>query len=412
MIALEEISPVGFGGHLVSDDNDEHRCALQRALSKGCNLIDTSPNYMRGASERLVGQVLKGETRPVFVMSKSGYDEAEQLPIVERGPARGNLLHPTFLENRISLSVSRMGRDLDGFLLHSPEQYLEEQVSAEGRASFYRRLADAFQFLESKVSAGRIRYYGISSNTIALPADDTPRLDLNEVMRVVDSIGANCRFRLLQFPYNFAEPHAGIDQRGRRNLICEAKARGLVTFSNRPLNGRTTEGPVRLASYRRRKQPIDAQAFARSEAAIAGQLRRAGANEAPLDFPVIRFLRDNWDRLGNPEAVEDLFLSHLQPFLHVLYGGKVGKDDQRTFDRLYHAALAHSRRKRQRRTGAFLRMLRRSGEISADDDRPLPVIACETYLRKGIDHVLVGMRRAAYVDELSGFFVPARPIAA
>ena len=41
----------------------EHREALTQALRAGCNVIDTSTNYMDGESEQLVGSVLQGLMR-------------------------------------------------------------------------------------------------------------------------------------------------------------------------------------------------------------------------------------------------------------------------------------------------------------------------------------------------------------
>ena len=51
-------SKVGFGGYRIDDETPEHREALEKALLAGCNLIDTSTNYMDGGSERCVGAVL------------------------------------------------------------------------------------------------------------------------------------------------------------------------------------------------------------------------------------------------------------------------------------------------------------------------------------------------------------------
>ncbi|MBI2884402.1 MAG: DUF255 domain-containing protein, partial [Candidatus Methylomirabilis oxyfera] len=52
------ISKLGFGGYRIDDETPEHTEALDRALRHGCNLIDTSTNYMDGGSERCVGAVL------------------------------------------------------------------------------------------------------------------------------------------------------------------------------------------------------------------------------------------------------------------------------------------------------------------------------------------------------------------
>ena len=52
----------------------------------------------------------------------------------------------------------------------------------------------------------------------------------------------------------------------------------------------------------------------------------------------------------------------------------------------------------------FQKEMIEQGIIKKGDDRPLSVIACETYLNFGIDHVLVGMRNTNYVDTLKILF--------
>jgi hypothetical protein len=44
------------------------------------------------------------------------------------------------------------------------------------------------------------------------------------------------------------------------------------------------------------------------------------------------------------------------------------------------------------------------GLVPQNGDRPLPVIACQSYLDAGINHVLVGMRSPKYVDSLISLF--------
>ena len=44
--------------------------------------------------------------------------------------------------------------------------------------------------------------------------------------------------------------------------------------------------------------------------------------------------------------------------------------------------------------------LKLDGVIKSNDSRKISVIACENYLSNGIDHVLVGMRKKKYIDDL------------
>src|SRR6266446_5587408 len=107
MIHLDNLSRVGFGCHLVSDRSQEHYEAVLHALRSGCNLFDTSANYMDGGSEKLIGKVLTENSKyDAFIITKSGYNESEKLKIVEGGVGKDNLIHPDFLKNRIELSLS------------------------------------------------------------------------------------------------------------------------------------------------------------------------------------------------------------------------------------------------------------------------------------------------------------------
>ena len=53
------VSPAGFGCYRVNAGVSAHARALEKALTGGINIIDTSANYADGGSEQLVGGVLK-----------------------------------------------------------------------------------------------------------------------------------------------------------------------------------------------------------------------------------------------------------------------------------------------------------------------------------------------------------------
>jgi L-galactose dehydrogenase len=72
-----EVSAVSLGGaYLMGRDPEralENAAAVvDRALALGVNYIDTAPLY--GRSEELLGQVLEGERRPLFLATKVGFD--------------------------------------------------------------------------------------------------------------------------------------------------------------------------------------------------------------------------------------------------------------------------------------------------------------------------------------------------
>jgi len=71
-----EVSEIAYGAWGVGGlqwlgrTDAEARRALQRSFSLGLNFIDTALAYGDGHSERLVGQVVRGAGRPIFVASK------------------------------------------------------------------------------------------------------------------------------------------------------------------------------------------------------------------------------------------------------------------------------------------------------------------------------------------------------
>jgi hypothetical protein len=52
------VSRFGFGAYRVDDRSALHRAALEKALTSGVQLVDTSTNYADGHSEQLIGEVL------------------------------------------------------------------------------------------------------------------------------------------------------------------------------------------------------------------------------------------------------------------------------------------------------------------------------------------------------------------
>ena len=81
MVNLADLSKLGFGCHLISARVPQHYDALARALRSGCNLFDTSANYMNGESEQLIGTVLQDNPQyDSFVITKSGYDDGWRQP--------------------------------------------------------------------------------------------------------------------------------------------------------------------------------------------------------------------------------------------------------------------------------------------------------------------------------------------
>jgi len=271
------VSQAGFGGYRIRAGVAEHAAALQHALVSGIDLIDTSANYGDGGSEELVGQVLahmvdSGELRrdAVVVVSKAGYLQGRNYtlsqerrrqgrPFAELVPYADGLehcIHPEFLEDQLTRALARLGLEtIDVYLLHNPEYYLgwaahEELDPSEARAEYDRRIANAFRHLETEVTRGRIRWYGISSNTFPAPASEPQFTCLERVWEMAESIGPNHHFAVIQLPMNLYEDGAVLlaNQPGGLSALEFARQNNLGVLINRPLNAFTENRLLRLAN--------------------------------------------------------------------------------------------------------------------------------------------------------------------
>jgi len=279
------VSQAGFGCYRVDVSVETHRRALRQALLEGIDLIDTSANYADGGSEALVGKVL-GELigsgdlarQEVVVVTKGGYLQGENYEISQDRKRQGkpfpdlvlygegieHCIHPEFLEDQIGRSLERLNLEtIDVYLLHNPEYYLSWATKGgvsleEARLGYYRRIELAFRHLESEVACGRIRFYGISSNTFPSPDSDHQFTSLETICEIAESISQAHHFSAIQLPMNFLET-GGVtekNQSGGRSVVHLAREKQLGVLINRPLNAIAARSIVRLADVDA-GQPLD-----------------------------------------------------------------------------------------------------------------------------------------------------------
>jgi uncharacterized protein len=437
------VSIVGFGGYRVDETTPEHAGALRRALLDGCNLVDTSTNYTDGGSERLIGQVLADLAREgtvareeVVVVSKAGYlqgrnlelaaareEEGRPYPeVVKYGEGIWHCIHPEFLAEQIARSLDRLGLTaLDVCLLHNPEYYLQDAhersygTLEKRRAELYRRMAEAFAFLEGEVAAGRLGAYGVSSNTVAAAPEDPDGTSLERMLEAAQQAGgAGHHFRVLQLPLNLLEARGVAAAQ-------QAAAAGLAVLVNRPLNAMGDEGMVRLADVTVPDAPgVEEQARVVAEReeefrrVIAPQLRTAEGSVPPdqlfrwaddlreIDAHV-RSL-DHWDQVESQRI-----LPRLVQVLQALDRGMTGPTAQAwqawRADYLpeLHALLEACRRRAAQSSHESAAAVAAVLDVHLPEQR-----RAETLSRKaiwvaastpGVTSVLVGMRRPEYVED-------------
>ena len=242
------VSRVGFGGHRVSDRAEEHQRALSLALREGCNVLDTAPSYMAGASERAIGNTLFELIRrqelardEVVVVSKLGLFQVSPKETTDAAPpialenSLAYSLQPAHLSQQLQESLRRLNLEtLDVCLIHDPELLIErasEEVLVE-------QLSRAFTWLDEQVAARRVMRYGVSSNTLARA--NSP-LTLELLLRAAQTAGAG-RFEVLQVPLNLLERDALAPE-----FLRQVQAAGLSLMTHRPLNALRAQRLFRLA---------------------------------------------------------------------------------------------------------------------------------------------------------------------
>jgi aryl-alcohol dehydrogenase-like predicted oxidoreductase len=295
------ISQAGFGCYRISQEVAHHRQSLRLALLSGINLIDTSTNYADGGSETLVGSVLaelieagglRREER--VVVSKVGYLQGKNYAesqarraanqpfpeLVTVSEGLEHCIHPEFIASQLSGSLSRLGlATLDAYLLHNPEYYLNWAHQSgmdpdDARAEYHRRIRQAFVHLESEVAKGRIRWYGVSSNTFPAGLTDPEFTDLSALWEMAEDIDSHHHFRIIQFPMNLLETGAALtaNQPESRSLLEVAAVHGLAVMINRPLNAFSGNVLFRLA------EPAEPERLA--DHLITARIDAVGGSEA------------------------------------------------------------------------------------------------------------------------------------
>ena len=114
-------------------------------------------------------------------------------------------IHPLLLQDQLTRSLENLGvSQLDCYYLTLPEILLESLSKEE----FLKKLILAFEFLESQVSEGKIRSYGISCwNWGRKLSYSKFYFDFNEVMQTLEEkIGKNHHFKFVQIPLSIGMP--------------------------------------------------------------------------------------------------------------------------------------------------------------------------------------------------------------
>ena len=163
------VSRIGFGAWAVGGfwgtvDDGESMRALHAAVDHGVNFIDTADVYGDGRSERLVARLKRERPRDtIWVATKAGRKLPEQ---TVDGYSDANL------HAWVDGSLRNLEADaLDLLQLHCPPRALYDKPAV-------------FGCLDGLVEAGKIRYYGVSVETVdeALAAMQYPNVQSVQII--------------------------------------------------------------------------------------------------------------------------------------------------------------------------------------------------------------------------------------
>ena len=415
---------IGLGAYRISNRSNEHRDALTLALQSGCAVVDTSSNYTDGESEKLIGEVIKETGIRPFLISKAGYVQGQNLEVmqklndkglatddlVELSPELKHSIHPDFIRDQIERSLQRLQvESLDTYLLHNPEYYLKTEDSS--KEEYYKRIEKAFTTLEELVKEGKIKSYGISSNTFVDPKEDHTSTDLVKVYELAKNISSTHHFKYIQFPLNLVELGALERQYEGLNLLEKAQDLGLKTIINRPLNAFTSQGLLRLANY-----PVDSKLNDSYATEMFDQLiaplkekwneQKETHDEDLFEVSLMRQIQDMWYKQNSADAVEEIFYRYFFPFIAQVWGKNLTPQESAPFYDLFELALEFSRKNMNDRAEAYKKQATDAGMFMGIDntDRDLDILAMEKYLTMGVDMILVGMRKVSYVEKFKRYF--------
>lgn len=152
-LGTARIGGLGFsrrGDHetrLIPEAVEEAKRAIRVAIDRGISFFDTADVYGAGRSERILGEAIRGVRERVVIATKfgEGFDEEDGVETVVD-------VTPEYVAQACEGSLRRLGIDtIDLYLFHLRDFPLDRAIV----------IRDA---LEDLVSAGKIRFYGWSTD--------------------------------------------------------------------------------------------------------------------------------------------------------------------------------------------------------------------------------------------------------
>ncbi|HEY8079833.1 MAG TPA: aldo/keto reductase [Labilithrix sp.] len=122
------LGAMNFGKRTSEQDS---RAILERAAELGIRHIDTANAYNDGASERIVGEFVKGKREEFVIATKCGFGRVA-------GKPEG--LSPDRLQSAIDESLKRLGTDwIDVYYLHVPDHDTPIEATVDAVANLFEQ---------------------------------------------------------------------------------------------------------------------------------------------------------------------------------------------------------------------------------------------------------------------------------
>jgi aryl-alcohol dehydrogenase-like predicted oxidoreductase len=332
------LSSIGFGTYLGQPDertDAAYQSAVKRAVTLGCNVIDTAANYRFQRSERSLGEAFADVfaegvvgREEIVVTTKGGFIPFDSVPPRSQQDFRRYIeetfintgicnwddfvqgqhcMTPKYLAHQLEQSLRNLKLDaVDVYYLHNPESQLAEVE----REDFYQRLHHAFEFLEEAVAAGKIAFYGTATwNGYRVPANSAEYVSLERVVQTARTVaGEQHHFKVVQLPINLAMTeaftHANQTVNGQQITFLEAAAELDITVM--------TSGSILQSRLASGLPPIVAEAFPglNTDAQRALQFVRStpGVTTALVGMSQVEHVAENLALAKTPPAAIDEYL--------------------------------------------------------------------------------------------------------
>ena len=168
------LSNIGFGAYRLKSPEP-----LIAALNCGIHLIDTAPNFEKGKSECIIGDVLKdrfeakiSDRDQLCIVTKSGYLDAScrwlnKIDSADTGKGHFHSLDPISIEADLTQSLQRLRVEfVDVLMLNNPERMMLDSRQRRSSTQMEDMIFKAFQHLGKEVERGMNRVFRLTCEQV------------------------------------------------------------------------------------------------------------------------------------------------------------------------------------------------------------------------------------------------------